>query len=84
MNYFFPKKCLICSKVKFIQGTRTQEKLILCIDLRADETLKMTSQQKTDERMIAACSDELVAKEAYYHRIDYQSFTKDFLRLTCF
>ena len=26
-----------------------------------------------------ACSDELVAKETYYHRICYQSFTRDFL-----
>ena len=29
--------------------------------------------------MLIACSDELVAKEAYYHRACYQSFTRDFL-----
>ena len=39
----------------------------------------MASQQKTDKRMIAACSGELVAKEAYYHRTSYQSFTRNFL-----
>ena len=34
-----PKKCLICSKPKYIRNTRTREKLILCTDLRADQTL---------------------------------------------
>ena len=74
-----PKKCLICSKVKFIHGTRTQNKLILCTDLHSDQTLKMASQQKTDKKMIATCSDELVAKEAYYQKTFYQSLTRDFL-----
>ena len=39
----------------------------------------MASQHKTDESMIAACSDELVAKEQYYHRTCFRSFTRDFL-----
>ena len=56
-----PKKCLICSKVKFPRKTRTQEILVLCTNLRADETPKMACQQKTDEMMIAAGSDALVA-----------------------
>ena len=51
--------------MKFIRGTRTREGLILCTGLRADQIFRMASQQKTDERMIAASSDELVAKEAY-------------------
>ena len=74
-----PKKCLICSKVKFIHETRTQKKLILCTDLHPDKTLKITSRQKSYKRMIAACSHELVVKEAYYHKICYQSLTRDFL-----
>ena len=65
--------------MKFIRGTRTREELILCTGLRADQTFRMASQQKTDERMIAACSDELVAKEAYCLRTSYQSFARDFL-----
>ena len=44
--------------------------------LRADRTLKMSTLKKTDGKMIIACSDELVAKEAYYHRTCYQSFTR--------
>ena len=76
---FLPKKCLICRKVKFIRKTRTREILVLCTNLRADQTLKMACQQKTDERMIAAGSDNLVAKKVYYHRTCYQSFTRDFL-----
>ena len=64
---FFPKKCLLSSKKKFIRGTMTREKLILCTELHADQTLNMESQLKTDEGTIAACSDKLVAKEAYYH-----------------
>ena len=68
---FLPRKCLICSKVRFIRGTRNPEKLILCTDLRSDQTLKMGSKHKTDERIIAACSDELIAKEVNYHRTCY-------------
>ena len=74
-----PKKWLICSKVKFIRGTRTGEKLILCNDLCADQILKMASKWKTDEMIIAACWDELIAKEVYYHKTCYQSFTRDFI-----
>ena len=75
----WPKKCLICSKPKHIGNKRTREKLILCTDLRADRTLKMTTLKKTDGKMMTACSDELVAKKVYYHRTCYQSFTRDFL-----
>ena len=39
-------KCLISSKLKFIRASRTRKKLILCTALRADQTLKMVSQQK--------------------------------------
>lgn len=39
----------------------------------------MASQHKTDESMIAACSDELVVKEQHYHRTCFRSFTRDFL-----
>ena len=39
----------------------------------------MAALKKTDGKMMIACSDELVAKEAYYHRTCYQSFTRDFL-----
>ena len=74
-----PKKCLICSKPKYIRNTRTHEKLILCTDLRADRTLKMAALKKTDGKMMIACSDELVAKEAYHHMACYQSFIRDFL-----
>ena len=75
----FPKKCLICSKPKYIQNTRTRQKLVLCTDLPADRTLKIAALKKTDGKMLIACSDELVAKEAYYHRACHQSFTRDFL-----
>ena len=53
--------------------------MILCTDLRADQILKMAALKKTDGKIMIACSDELVAKEAYYHRTCYQSFTRDFL-----
>ena len=58
-----PKKCLICIKVNFISKTRSREKRILSTDLRANQTFKMTSQEKTDERMMPDCSNELVAKK---------------------
>ena len=58
-----PKKCLICIKVNFISKTRSREKRILSTDLRANQTFKMTSQEKKDERMMPDCSNELVAKK---------------------
>ena len=66
---FLPKKCLICRKVKFIRKTRTREILVLCTNLRADQTLEMACQQKTGERMIAAGSDTLVAKKRIITRL---------------
>ena len=53
--------------------------MILCTDLRAGRTLKMAALKKTDGKMMIACSDELVAKEAYYHMTCYQSFIRDIL-----
>ena len=55
--------------MKFIRKTRTREILVLCTNLRADQTLKMACQQKTDERMIAAGSDTLVAKKRIITRL---------------
>ena len=65
--------------MKFICGTGIREKLILCTDFRADQTPKMTSLQKTDEKMIAVCSDELVAKGAYCRWTCSRSLTRDYL-----
>ena len=62
--------------MNFIRKTRSRKKLILCTDLRADQTFKMA---RTDERMMAAFSIELVAKNVCYHRTCYQSLTRDFL-----
>lgn len=39
----------------------------------------MASRAENRRKMMAACSDELVAKEACYHRTCYQNFTRDFL-----
>ena len=39
----------------------------------------MAALKKTDGKMMIACSDKIVAKEVYYHRTYYQSFTREFL-----
>ena len=72
-----PKKCR--SKVKLIRKTRTQGKLIFCNNSCIDQTLKMASQPKIDKRIMTAHSDELIAKDAYYHRTCCQSLSRDFL-----
>lgn len=48
-----------------------------CTNLRANQTLKMASQQKTDKRMIAACLNKLIAKEVYYRQTCYQNVSRD-------
>ena len=71
-----PKTCLFCQKEKYLCKTRTREKLVLCTDLRVDTSLKEASKAKQDTRIMAICSEELVAKEAWYHRTCYREYNR--------
>ena len=72
-----PRQCIFCSKVKYIPKTRKQEKLLSYMETRADEKIRKYSKEKNDQRIMALCSDELIAKEAMYHKTCYRNYTRE-------
>ena len=53
-----------------------REKLIQCIDLRADENIRKTALAKNDSKLLAIVSRDLVAAEACYHGTCYREYTR--------
>ena len=53
-----------------------REKLIQCIDLRADENIRKTALAKNDSKLLAIVSRDLVAAEACYHGTCYRGYTR--------
>lgn len=83
----FPKVCIFCESNKYVKGSRTREKLIQCVDLRADENIRScvrriitTSRSETqsliDERILAVTTRDIVAAEAHYHKSCYIDYTR--------
>ena len=58
--------------------SRTRENLVSCCELRADEKIRIAAQLKNDERINTISTDELVAKEASYHKSCYRDYTRDY------
>ena len=71
-----PFICIFCQGTKRIKGTETKEKLNLCVELRANNLIKEASRLQNDPRIAALCTDDLIAKEAAYHRSCYRDFTR--------
>ena len=71
-----PFNCIFCQSTKRIKGTETKEKLNLCVELRADKLIKEASLLQNDPRIVALCTDDLIAKEAAYHKSCYRDFTR--------
>ena len=63
-------------KQKRVRGTETKEKLNLCIEFRADKLIKEACLLLNNPRMAALCNDDLIAKEAAYHKNCYRDFTR--------
>jgi len=84
----YEAKCIFCDKVsKYVKGSRTREKLVQCVDMRADKTSRQCAsryvteprtdfEKMTDDRILAASSRELVAAEAHYHKSCYKDYTR--------
>ena len=69
--------CIFCDKVsKYAKGKDVREKLIQCIDLRADENIRKTALAKNDSKLLAIVSGDLVAAEACYHGTCYREYTR--------
>ena len=67
--------CIFCNKEQYLKETRSREKLIKAVQLRADETLRRCAIIKEDSNIIAVTSRDIVAAEAHYHISCYKSYT---------
>jgi hypothetical protein len=88
LSTVYADKCIFCDKVnKYVKGSHTREKLIQCVDMRADNTIRETAaylvtqprsedDRIMDDRILAATSRELVAAEAHYHKSCYKDYTR--------
>ena len=73
-----PFNCRFCQQTwtKRVKGTETKEKLNLCVELRADKLIKEASLLYNDPRIAALCTDDLITKQAVYHKSCYRDFTR--------
>ena len=53
----------------------SRESLTLCLEFRADETVKVSAELHNDARLLAITSDDLIAMEAMYHSSCYKKYT---------
>ena len=73
----YKRVCIFCDKVgKYVKGNDMREKLIRCIDLRADGNIRKTALARNDGKMFAIVSRDLVASEACYHGTCYREYTR--------
>jgi len=68
--------CIFCDKIsKYVNGN-VREKLIQCINLRADGNIRKTALARNDGKKLAIVSRDLVAAEACYHEICDRVYTR--------
>ena len=73
----YKQVCIFCDKVsKYAKGKDVPEKLIQCIDLRADENIRKIALAKNDSKLLAIVSRDLAAAEARYHGTCYRECTR--------
>ena len=71
---FYQKKCLFCKKDKYVK--RIKEKLVACLEFRAVQSIKTAATKINDFQMLGLITDDLIAKEAYFHSSCYKLYTK--------
>lgn len=72
----YDKVCIFCEKqTKYLKKTRTREPLVQALDLRADKTVRDIATAKSDTRILAITSRDIVAAEAHYHVSCYKQYT---------
>lgn len=71
------KFVFFCEKTKDLQGTKTREALIQCVDLHADSIIKRAVVSKNDGSIMTIVSREVIAAEACYHKSCYHDDTKN-------
>ena len=68
--------CIFCNKAKRVRKTDTKEKLLSCAELRADDSIRKANLLRGDQRIAAITTDDLIAKEAKYHKTCYRDYTR--------
>ena len=53
-----------------------QKKNLICVEFRADKLIKEACLLQNNPRIAALCTDDLIAKEAAYHKSCYRDFTR--------
>ena len=73
----YKRVCIFYDKVsKYAKGKDVREKLIQCIDLRADQNIRKTALAKNDSKLLAIVSRDLEAAEACYHGTCCREYTR--------
>ena len=68
--------CIFCMwTAKYIKGNQN-DKLVKCVDLQADDTVRGAAVRKNDSRLIALVSRETVPAEVHYHRTCYRDYSR--------
>ena len=71
-----PKKGIFFNKVgKYSKANRTRDKLNLCQTFSAYDKVRQSALGKRDAQLISLSTEELIAKEEYYHNSCYSSYT---------
>lgn len=74
----YDKKCIFCEKQsKYTKGSKTRERLIQALDLRADTRIRDAATKKSDVRILSVTSRDIVAAEAHYHASCYKAYVKE-------
>ena len=69
-NVLLPNKCIFCKKIAKYKNKKL-EKLSLCCESRAVDTIETAAKRKEDFRIISLLSKDLIAQEGKYHRSCY-------------
>ena len=59
----------------FLFSRKSREKLVSCQTFIADERIRQSAIHKGDKRILALAADELIAKEAVYHKSCYRKYS---------
>ena len=69
------RKCIFCNKEKkYVK--RKLDSFFPITDMRACKTLLEARKIRNDNRLRELCSEDLIAKEAYYHKTCYKEYTR--------
>lgn len=73
----YERICVFCEKTKYLNGTKSREALIQCVDMHADHTIRIAAVSKNNPRILAIVTRELVVAEACYHKSCYCDYTRN-------